>query len=111
MKFPKCEKCAIKLLRRGGATAFVLALSKGFIGIIGGSFALMASGLVSLEIAALAFLTLLDRRISKRALTGKYPYGFGKIRFVYAVFSDAVVGLASASLLLVSIINLGIEAP
>jgi cation diffusion facilitator family transporter len=62
-----------------------LSVVKGFLGVVGGSQALVADAIHSLADLVSSGLLVVGLRIAKRPADRRYPYGYGKVEFVVAV--------------------------
>jgi cation diffusion facilitator family transporter len=62
-----------------------LSVIKGFLGVVGGSQALVADAIHSLADLISSGLLVVGLHIAKRPADQRYPYGYGKVEFVVAV--------------------------
>jgi cation diffusion facilitator family transporter len=85
MRYRACQRCtqSIGAVNVGGN--LVLTLVKGFLGITGGSQALVADAIHSLADLLSSGLLLVGLRVARRPADRRHPYGYGKIEFLVAV--------------------------
>ncbi len=62
-----------------------MSVVKGFLGVVGGSQALVADAIHSLADLISSGLLVVGLRIARRPADERYPYGYGKVEFVVAV--------------------------
>lgn len=77
-----------------------LALAKGFTGIIGNSYALVADAIESTADIFSSFLVIIGLRVSTRPADQNHPYGHGKAE---AVVTFAIVAFLLASAVVITI--------
>lgn len=100
MKCDDCEKCGRKIGWIGLWTTLGLGLFKLYVGIIGGSRALVASAFCSLTDVASAISIIASTKITKKPVNPKYPYGYGKVEFVVTMMVSLFILLSTLFLLI-----------
>lgn len=86
MWFKQCEKSVEQASWIDFWATVVQSLFRGIIGFTSGSLGLSALGIYAVGDAVSKMITITSIRISKRAPTESFPFGFGKILFVSSVF-------------------------
>jgi len=98
LRFRACEKCARSVGVVNVVVSSLLMVLKGYLGVVGGSSALVADAVHS-GIDVLASVTMVfGLKIAGRRADSKYPYGYGKVEFFVAVIIH--VALVSAGLVI-----------
>lgn len=108
MKYLYCIKCGKKAAWVTFFGNFVLVLFKGFVGIAGGSHALIADALHSGADVFIALITIVTLTISGKEPDKDHPYGHGKIEFIAAAFVTAGLLLAVVFLFIAALKELKI---
>jgi len=85
MRYRACQSCtrSIGAVNIGGNLA--LTAVKGFLGVVGGSQALVADAIHSLADLLSSGLLLVGLRVARRPANVQHPYGYGKVEFIVAV--------------------------
>jgi len=85
MRYRACQLCSqsIGAVNIGGNLA--LTAVKGYLGVVGGSQALVADAIHSLADLLSSGLLLVGLRVAHRPANAKHPYGYGKVEFLVAV--------------------------
>jgi cation diffusion facilitator family transporter len=85
MRYRACQLCSqsIGAVNIGGNLA--LTVIKGFLGVVGGSQALVADAIHSLADLLSSGLLFVGLRVAHRPANAKHPYGYGKVEFLVAV--------------------------
>jgi len=85
MRYRACQSCvkSIPVVNIGGNLA--LASVKGFLGVVGGSQALVADAIHSLADLISSCLLLVGLEIARRPANERHPYGYGNVEFLVAV--------------------------
>ncbi len=85
MRYRACQLCSksIGAVNVGGNLA--LTAIKGFLGVVGGSQALVADAIHSMADLLSSGLLLVGLRVAHRPANAKHPYGYGKVEFLVAV--------------------------
>jgi cation diffusion facilitator family transporter len=85
MRYRACQTCtrSIGPVNIGGN--LTLTAVKGFLGVAGGSQALVADAIHSLADLLSSGLLLVGLRIARRPANQRHPYGYGKVEFLVAV--------------------------
>ncbi len=89
MRFQACDKSVEQASWIDFWATVVQSLFRGVIGFTSGSLGLSALGVYAVGDAVSKMITITSIRISKRAPTERFPFGFGKVLFV----SSVVIGL------------------
>lgn len=84
MKYKACKKCAasVGIINIFGNVSMILL--KGYLGILGGSKALIADAIHSCGDLLATIVMIIGFRIVKKPKSEKYPYGFGKAEYIVA---------------------------
>lgn len=98
----KCENCAKITSWIGLISGVFLASFKIFVGFLGQSRALIASGMCNLSDISSALMVLVGVRYSKKSLNKRYPYGYGKIEFIAQISMSLLMIVGNITLLLSS---------
>lgn len=85
MRYRACEICtrSIGAVNIGGNLA--LASIKAYLGVVGGSQALVADAIHSVADLLSSGLLLIGLRVARRPANSSHPYGYGKVEFLVAV--------------------------
>jgi cation diffusion facilitator family transporter len=85
MRYRACQRCSQSIgpVNIGGNLA--LTAIKGYLGVVGGSQALVADAIHSLADLLSSGLLLVGLRVAHRPANAKHPYGYGKVEFLVAV--------------------------
>ncbi|MBI5481368.1 MAG: cation transporter [Deltaproteobacteria bacterium] len=85
MRYRACQRCAQSIgpVNIGGNLA--LTAVKGFLGVVGGSQALVADAIHSLADLLSSGLLFVGLRVARRPANSRHPYGYGKVEFLVAV--------------------------
>lgn len=102
----ECLKCGENVAWVGIFANLLLILLKFFIGITGGSKALIADGLHSFTNIITSTAILVSRRYSRRNPSGRFLFGYGKVESVTAAFVSLIIILMASGLITVSIRHL-----
>jgi len=85
MRYRACQLCSQSIgpVNIGGNLA--LTAIKGYLGVVGGSQALVADAVHSLADLLSSGLLLVGLRVAHRPANARHPYGYGKVEFLVAV--------------------------
>lgn len=106
MNCQDCNKCGQQVAWIAVAVNAVFALAKFLVGYASGSRAMLADGLHSLANIITAFAILVSRKLTNKAASSEYHFGFGKAEFLAAGFSSLLIIIGSLVLIVVSIKHL-----
>jgi cation diffusion facilitator family transporter len=81
----KCELCAQRTSWVGLISGFFLATFKLGIGFLGGSRALMGSGMCNLSDISSSIIVMLGVKYSRKGANKKFHYGYGKVESIAQV--------------------------
>ena len=85
MKYKTCEKCARSVGPVNVLGNIMMILLKGYIGVVGGSKALIADAIHSSADLLATLIMIIGLRVSSRTADEKFPYGYGKSEYVVAI--------------------------
>lgn len=85
MKHKACEKCARSVGLVNVLGNIMMILLKGYIGVVGGSKALIADAIHSSADLLATLIMIIGLRVSSRTADEKFPYGYGKSEYIVAV--------------------------
>lgn len=85
MKHKTCEKCAGSVGLVNVLGNIMMILLKGYIGVVGGSKALIADAIHSSADLLATLIMIIGLRVSSRTADEKFPYGYGKSEYVVAI--------------------------
>ncbi|MBF0252849.1 MAG: cation transporter [Candidatus Omnitrophica bacterium] len=100
----KCEKCAQRTSWVGLVSGFFLASFKLVIGFLGGSRALMGSGMCNLSDISSSIIVMLGVKYSRKGANKKYHYGYGKVESIAQVAIGALMMLGNIVLIFSSFV-------
>lgn len=103
MEHKDCQKCGKRVPWVGLCTNVLLALLKMIVGVTSGSNALIADALHSASNIITAIAITLSRRISKRQVNDRFPYGYGKVEFLTAGAISILITAVALALIASSI--------
>ncbi|CAA7622264.1 magnetosome biogenesis CDF transporter MamM [Magnetospirillum sp. UT-4] len=94
MRKSGCAACSRSIGWVGLAVSAVLLVMKAFVGLIGGSQAMLADAMYSLKDMLNALMVVIGTNISSKPLDAEHPYGHGKVEFILSmVVSVVFIGL------------------
>lgn len=85
LRFRACQKCADSIGVVNVIANTFLMIVKGYLGVVGGSTALVADAIHSAADLISSIMLLIGLRVSSRPADQRYPYGYGKVEFLVAV--------------------------
>ena len=94
MKYSRCIPCGNRAASITVGTTVLLAVLKGFAGMVGGSHALIADGLHSAADVIISLAFLLSLRIGEKEPDRDHSYGYGKVEFIAGSIVTAVLMIA-----------------
>lgn len=99
MRYRACQSCtrSIGAVNVGGNLA--LSALKGFLGVVGGSQALVADAIHSLADLLSSGLLVVGLKVARRPADPRHPYGYGKVEFLVAVGIYVLLLLAGGFIL------------
>ena len=106
MRLSNCALCARSIGWLGLVVNIVLMVMKAFIGLIGGSQAMLADAMYSLKDAINSLMVIIGMTISRKPLDQEHPYGHGKVEFILSMLVSAVFILLTFYLMVHAIILL-----
>jgi cation diffusion facilitator family transporter len=96
MRKSNCANCARGIGWLGLAVNAVLMVMKGFVGLVGGSQAMLADAMYSLKDMLNSLMVVIGMTISNQPLDQEHPYGHGKVEFILSmVVSVVFMGLTA----------------
>jgi cation diffusion facilitator family transporter len=102
----KNAQTAIKTIYFSIAGNLALALIKGFAGLFGNSYALIADAIESLTYTLSSFLVLLGLKYAKKPADDNHPYGHGKIEPLVTFIVVAFLVTSATLIAYESVINI-----
>jgi cation diffusion facilitator family transporter len=99
----KCTGCGLWTLWITTAGNIIMALIKGFTGVLTGSWALLADALHSGADIICSSFAILSTWMSRKKSDQKHPYGYGKVEFFVGIIVGAVLIFAGANIFIPSI--------
>jgi cation diffusion facilitator family transporter len=103
----KCQKCAGRVIWIGLAVAVTLSAVKLVVGYMGGSSALIGSGMCNLSDVTASLAMLFGAEYSSKPKSIRHPYGLGKLEFLTQVGISGFMILGNAAVILSSMIHIG----
>ena len=94
----KCKRCADRIMWVSVGTTSFLAITKGTVGIIAGSMALVADAFHSAADVLCSIVTLIGIYVGRKPPDSNHPYGHGKSEFIAGVFLGIVLLFGSAGI-------------
>ncbi|MBF0448109.1 MAG: magnetosome biogenesis CDF transporter MamM [Magnetococcales bacterium] len=85
MRYSQCVVCNETVGWIGLAVNLAMATLKLFIGIVSGSFALMADALYSAKDVVTSALIVIGLKVSRQPIDQEHPFGHGKAEFILAL--------------------------
>jgi len=101
-----CIRCAKQTSLCGLFAGIFLAFFKLTIGVLGGSRALVASGLCNVSDISSAIAVFIGVRFSQKSVNKRYQYGYGKVEFIVQVVISGLMILGNIFLIYSSFIVL-----
>ena len=94
MRKSSCTVCARSIGWIGLVVSLVMMVMKAFVGLIGGSQAMLADAMYSLKDMLNSLTVVIGMTVSAKPLDAEHPYGHGKIEFLLSmVISIIFLGL------------------
>ena len=94
MRYTNCVTCSKTVGWVGLVVNTVMLLMKAFIGLVGGSQAMLADALYSLKDMINSLTVIIGTSVSSKPLDAEHPYGHGKVEFILSmVVSVVFIGL------------------
>jgi len=90
MRKSGCAACSRSIGWVGLAVNAVLMVMKAFVGLIGGSQAMLADAMYSLKDMLNALMVVIGTTISSKPLDAEHPYGHGKVEFILSMVVSVV---------------------
>ena len=100
----KCRKCANRVMWFGLVGNVFLCVFKAVVGVLSGSFALIADALHSGADVLVSTVAIITIHLAKKPADKTHPYGHGKVEFVGGVFVGIIL-LVGAAFIVVSAIG------
>ncbi|MBF0326862.1 MAG: magnetosome biogenesis CDF transporter MamM [Alphaproteobacteria bacterium] len=96
MRMSNCAVCAKSIGWIGLVVNTVLLVMKAFIGLIGGSQAMLADAMYSFKDMINSLMVVIGTTVSTKPLDAEHPYGHGKVEFILSmVVSIVFMGLTA----------------
>lgn len=114
IRFEACKRCASAVGPVGVATCALLMTMKAYLGVVGGSKALIADAVHSGADLLSALTLIVGLRIANQPADERYPYGYGKVEYVVSVLIYSLLIAAGTVILkdaIYSIINRTYTSP
>ena len=99
----KCTRCADRIMWISVGTTSFLAITKGTIGVIAGSMALVADAFHSLADVLCSIVTLIGVYIGRKPPDKGHPYGHGKSEFIAGVVLGVVLLFGAAAIVVTAV--------
>ncbi len=94
MRKSGCAVCSRSIGWVGLAVNAVLMVMKAFVGLVGGSQAMLADAMYSLKDMLNALMVVIGTTISSKPLDAEHPYGHGKVEFILSMAVSVIfIGL------------------
>jgi cation diffusion facilitator family transporter len=90
-RYQACEACAASVGTINIAICLLMMLLKGYLGIVGGSRALLADAIHSSADLLSAMMMVFGLRIAGRPADERYSYGYGKIEYLMSILIYALL--------------------
>ena len=90
MRKSGCAACSRSIGWIGLAVNAVLLVMKAFVGLVGGSQAMLADAMYSLKDMLNALMVVIGTNISSKELDAEHPYGHGKIEFILSMVVSVI---------------------
>ena len=103
----KCQHCSVRVIWAGLFLAVMLSAIKLVVGYLGGSSALIGSGMCNLSDVTASLAMLFGAGYANRPKSARHPYGLGKIEFLIQVGISGFMILGNAAVILSSMIHIG----
>jgi len=85
MRKSSCTVCARSIGWVGLVVSLVMMVMKAFVGLLGGSQAMLADAMYSLKDMLNALTVIIGMTVSSKPLDADHPYGHGKIEFLLSM--------------------------
>lgn len=85
LRFRACASCAESVGMLNVVANIFLTILKAYLGVVGGSAALVADAIHSLADVISAIMLVVGLQVAGRQADSSYPYGYGKVEFLVAV--------------------------
>ena len=100
MRKSSCTVCARSIGWIGFVVSLVMMVMKAFVGLIGGSQAMLADAMYSLKDMLNALTVVIGMTVSSKPLDAEHPYGHGKIEFLLSMVVSIFFLLLTAYLMI-----------
>jgi cation diffusion facilitator family transporter len=90
MRYTNCVTCSKTVGWVGLVVNTVMLLMKAFIGLVGGSQAMLADALYSLKDMINSLTVIVGTSVSSKPLDAEHPYGHGKVEFILSMVVSVV---------------------
>ena len=100
MRKSGCTVCARSIGWIGLVVSFVLLVMKAFVGLVGGSQAMLADAMYSLKDMLNSLTVIIGMTVSAKPLDADHPYGHGKIEFLLSMVVSIIFLLLTAYLMM-----------
>jgi cation diffusion facilitator family transporter len=94
MRYTNCVTCSKTIGWVGLAVNTVMLFMKAFVGLVGGSQAMLADALYSLKDMFNSLSVIIGTSVSSQPLDAEHPYGHGKVEFILSMIVSVIfIGL------------------
>ena len=100
MRKSSCTVCARSLGWVGLVVSLVMMVMKGFVGLVGGSQAMLADAMYSFKDMLNALTVVIGMTVSSKPLDAEHPYGHGKIEFLLSMVVSILFLVLTAYLMI-----------
>jgi len=90
MRKSNCANCARGIGWLGLAVNAVMMVMKAFVGLVGGSQAMLADAMYSLKDLLNSLMVVIGMTISSQPLDQEHPYGHGKVEFILSMVVSVI---------------------
>ena len=90
MRKSSCTVCARSIGWIGLVVSLVMMVMKAFIGLVGGSQAMLADAMYSLKDMLNSLTVIIGMTVSSKPLDAEHPYGHGKIEFLLSMLVSII---------------------
>lgn len=99
LRYRACKKCANSVGAANVAANLFLLIVKSYLGVTGGSKALVADAVHSGADLISSVMLLLGLKVARRPADSRYPYGYGKVEYLVSIIIYSSLLAAGAVIL------------